>query len=90
MAAVGGNVFFVSIDHSFIDAEHERLAQDVYDALGALDAGCSAAILPLCGEDLHALVAAGEHCAQNGAGSSASRERVAGAARRLRHALERR
>jgi hypothetical protein len=89
MAAVGGSRFFVSIDHAFVGDEFEGLVQDVYDALGALDAACEAALLPLRCDDLHALVDAGDHCAGNGYGTPTSREFVSGAARRLRHVLER-
>jgi hypothetical protein len=89
MAQVGGSRFFVAIDHTFVGAEFEGLVQDVYDALGALDAACDTALLPLRGDDLHALVDAGDHCAGNGYGTPASREVVSGAARRLRHVLER-
>jgi hypothetical protein len=90
MAEVGYSRFFVSIDHAFVGAEFEGLVQNVYDALGALDAACGAALLPLRCDDLHALVEAGEHCAGNGYGTPASREDVSGAARRLRHVLDRR
>ncbi|MEO9177258.1 MAG: hypothetical protein ABI317_17220 [Gaiellales bacterium] len=83
------DVFFVAIDHAFVGDEFEGLAQDVYDALGALDAACQAAVLPLGRADLCALVDAGDRLAGNGAGSPGQRELVAGAARRLRHALER-
>jgi hypothetical protein len=89
MSVDGGDMFVVSIDHAFIAPEFDGLAQDVYDALGALDAACAAAILPLRREDLCALVDAGDRYAGNGAGSVASPELIAGAARRLRHVLER-
>jgi hypothetical protein len=89
MSVDGGNMFVVSIDHAFIGPEFDGLAQDVYDALGALDAACAAAILPLRREDLHALVDAGDSYAGHGGGPVACPELIAGAARRLRHALER-
>jgi hypothetical protein len=89
MALDGGDMFVVSIDHAYIGSEFDGLAQNVYDALGALDAACAAAVLPLRREDLSALVDAGDRYAGNGSGSAASPELIAGAARRLRHVLER-
>jgi hypothetical protein len=73
--------FFVAIDHRFIDDELDGVAQEVYDALGALDAAAPAAIAPLRREDLVALVEAGERAACG--------ERAESAARRVRHVLER-
>lgn len=85
-----GYTFFVSIDHAFISPEHEALVQQVYSALGALDAASPAALAPLRRGDLQALIDAGERWSEVEDQPPALRESVIAAARRLRHVLDRR
>jgi hypothetical protein len=76
----------IGIDHAYI--EDEAAAQEVYDALGALDARCPDALVPLGLADLRQLVEAAERrlrLARVPPGDQA----LAGAVRRVRHVLER-
>jgi hypothetical protein len=88
-AALTASPFFVSIDHRFIADALDDVAQGVYDALGALDAAAPDAIATVGGDDLRALVRAGERWAEIGEGPYESRAAVADATRRVRHLLER-
>jgi hypothetical protein len=88
-AALNASPFFVAIDHRFIANALEDVAQGVYDALGALDAAAPDAIATVGGDDLLALVHAGERWAEAGEAPYESRAAVADASRRVRHLLER-
>jgi hypothetical protein len=76
----------LAIDHLFVD--DERVADGVYQALGALDAACPLAIATLSPDDLRLLVAAAAGSAARQP-ASARRALLDGACRRIEHVLDR-
>ena len=88
--SLGASPFVVTIDHRFIDSGLEEIAQEVYDALGTLDALAPAAVATIGRADLLALVDASDRWLASGPDAPERRVAVMDASRRLRHLLERR
>lgn len=86
----GDDPVVVAIDHRFVPAGSDELAQRVYDALGALDAACPEALLTLSADDLAALVHASRRWLAFSIPTIEERVPVEGAIRRCGHVLERR
>jgi hypothetical protein len=86
--ANGERVYF-SIFHAFIDDDLDSLAQDVYDALGALDAAAPEAIKTFRGNDLCEAVDAAERWSRSDECTPEERETLRGSVRRLRRIVRR-
>jgi hypothetical protein len=78
-----------ALDHLFIPARDEPIAQGAYDALGALDAACPEAIATLSTDDLAMLVRGALAWTRTLGSGAPSHEQMVGAADRISHALER-
>jgi hypothetical protein len=78
-----------ALDHLFIPSHEDPVAQDAYDALGALDAACPEAIATLSTDDLATLVRAALAWTRPLGSGAPSHDQVTGAAARISHVLER-
>jgi hypothetical protein len=84
------SLIVIAIDHAFIGDESDGLTQDVYDALGALDAAWPEAIAHIRVEDMQALARVGERASRLPDPALERSDPLRAAARRVRHVLERR
>ena len=80
----------LAVDHRFIADESDGYSDGLYRALGALDVACPEALMTLSTVDLRLLVEWAERWAGALDGDEDERDMVRGAARRVRHVLERR
>jgi protein-tyrosine-phosphatase len=85
----GARPVIIAIDHGFIADESDGAAQRAYDALGALDAEAPEAICPISSDDLRVLVEASLTRSAIVDPTSAEFRAITGAARRVRHVIER-
>jgi hypothetical protein len=78
----------LAIDHRFVDGAGQDEASQVYYAIAQLEEVCPASTCPIRSDDLEALLGFAERALKLEASPSAV-DPLAGAARRLRHVLDR-